>query len=185
MGIRRSKVMALEYPNLTQETRNLMVSEIDRDIADTTFGQELKRLTLQGEKLWPTLLKEAATNYEDGWLERTLNERGLLEAFETRHYASGKVGQVKVPYTAAQTLSEGEFNRYYMRALCLQAIAGQKNLRVRRAKPVANPRPESEAKIGWSPDPTALLNDLRANIAFDTNLGLPAGPNSGLSVELL
>jgi hypothetical protein len=30
-----------------------------------------------------------------------------------------------------------------------------------------------------------LLNDLRENIGMDTILGLPPGPNSGLSVELI
>ena len=53
-----------------------------------------------------------------------------------------------------------------------------------RAKQVSNPRPELEALIGQSIDPAKLLNDLQTKIGVDTALGLPAGPNSGLSAKL-
>lgn len=55
---------------------------------------------------------------------------------------------------------------------------------VYRAKEVANPRAESMALIGRSLPVTQLLDDLRVNIGTDTALGLPPGPNSGLSVTL-
>ena len=55
---------------------------------------------------------------------------------------------------------------------------------VYRAKTVAEPRPESMAMIGARLGPDALLMDLRANVGVDTALGLPPGPNSGLSGRL-
>lgn len=59
-----------------------------------------------------------------------------------------------------------------------------KVLIVYRAKNVTNSRPESQMKIGQTFNPHQLLKDLRENIGTDTALGLPAGPNSGLSVQL-
>ena len=49
---------------------------------------------------------------------------------------------------------------------------------------MTNPRPESEAKIGKTIAPQSLLDDLRKNIGVEPALGLPPGPNSGLSVKL-
>jgi hypothetical protein len=62
---------------------------------------------------------------------------------------------------------------------------GKTQVRVYRAKHVDNPRPESEAKIGVLVDSQKLLNDLRTNPGVEPALGIPPGPNSGLSVQLL
>jgi hypothetical protein len=65
-----------------------------------------------------------------------------------------------VPINANTTLAEGEFNRFYIRALCIYAI--QNNIQflvVCRAKESLNPRPESLMKIGTNVDPKTLLND--------------------------
>ena len=58
-----------------------------------------------------------------------------------------------MPSNAHEILAEGEFNRFYIRALCLRAV-------------------------------DALLRDLRSHPGVETSLGLPPGPNSGLSVQL-
>ena len=90
-----------------------------------------------------------------------------------------------MPVNAPDVLAEGEFNRFYMRGVCRRAIVESvSKLVVYRAKPVENPRPDSESKLGATVEPSALLADLRANIGIDTFLGLPAGPNSGLCVKL-
>jgi hypothetical protein len=105
---------------------------------------------------------------------------------EQRRKPSGGYTTAKVPVTAADTLAEGEFNRFYVRGLCrrtLQERDGQ--LVVHRAKAVAQPRPESEALIGTSPDAEKLLSDLRTNIGVEPALGVPKGPNSGLSVQII
>ena len=62
--------------------------------------------------------------------------------------------------------------------------SGKTQVRVYRAKHVDNPRPESEAKIGVLVDAQKLLNDLRTNPGVEPALGIPPGPNSGLSVQL-
>ena len=89
-----------------------------------------------------------------------------------------------MPRNAPLTLAEGEFNRFYIRALCKFAIYNNKKIRVYRAKTVSNPRIESEEKIGQILDANCLLNDLRQNVGIDTFLGLPS-VNSGLSIEII
>lgn len=109
-----------------------------------------------------------------------------MNATEQRRKPSGGYSTVSVPVTAADTLAEGEFNRFYVRGLCrrnLQDRDGQ--LVVHRAKTVAQPRPESEALIGTNPDAQRLLSDLRTNIGVEPALGVPKGPNSGLSVKII
>jgi hypothetical protein len=82
-------------------------------------------------------------------------------------------------------LAEGEFNRFYVRGLCLRAIdEGIDRLVIYRAKAVEEPRPDSNRRIGRSVNPRTLLDDLRRNAGVDTALGIPPGPNSGLSVKL-
>jgi hypothetical protein len=91
----------------------------------------------------------------------------------------------KVPRTAPITLAEGEFNRFYLRGLCQRAIeAGGPAIEIYRARASVTPRPESEAMIGRHLDADKLLVDLREHVGVDTALGLPPGPNSGLSGRL-
>jgi len=92
----------------------------------------------------------------------------------------------KIPVTAPDTLAEGEFNRFYARGLCARAIDnGIKEVVVYRGKEVQQPRAESQAMIGKKIDATVLLEDLRNSPGVEPALGLPPGPNSGLTVHLL
>jgi len=164
--------MALELDHLDAVTRPHMLNEVNRDIDNKTLYRS-RRLTSVGHTEYPGLLKEAVSTHDDDWLAHKIRENGLLVFQET----SSNKGK---PY-----LAQGEFNRFYIRGLCLRAIdEGIESLVICRVKQVTNPRPESQAKIGREINPTILLNDLRTNIGVDTALGLPAGPNSGLSVTL-
>ena len=90
-----------------------------------------------------------------------------------------------VPVNAAEVLAESEFNRYFVRGLCLRAMAeGIERLQVFRAKRVLNPRPESEQLIGLLIDPATTLVDVRSSIGFETALGIPPGPGSGITVRI-
>jgi hypothetical protein len=82
-------------------------------------------------------------------------------------------------------MAEGEFNRFYVRGLCRRALAeGIERLEVYRAKEVSEPRPESWNKIGNLMDPQAVLIDVRVSIGVETALGMPQGPNSGLTLRI-
>ena len=89
-----------------------------------------------------------------------------------------------MPSNAAEMLAEGEFNRFFVRGLCLYAKAsGIPDLLIYRAKSVSHPRPGSEARIGQLISAEELLADLRAG-EVETALRIPGGPNSGISVRL-
>lgn len=91
---------------------------------------------------------------------------------------------VKVPVTAPDTLAEGEFNRFYSRGVCVDVLAANgSTVEVYRGKAVTNPRARSQALIGRVLPAAALLGDLRTSIGVETAMGLPPGPNSGLTVR--
>lgn len=142
------------------------------------------RLSGNGLTEYPTLIREAARGYDDEWLANSLRDNGRLNLTEQRRTKSGIV-MAKVPVNAPETLSEGEFNRFYARGLCRFALnSGIARLQVYRAKAVMVARSVSEAMIGTEIEAAALLEDLRTHQGVDTALGLPPGPNSGLSVKL-
>jgi hypothetical protein len=176
--------MALTLLSLDDDIRELMLDEIKADIAANVLYLG-RYLSSRGQQEWPRLLQDAAQAHDDTWLADELRRGGRLNTTAERHNRSGSVSTVKVPVTAPEMLAEGEFNRFFLRALCLYAIAnGIPQLVIYRAKTVANPRPDSESKLGNLVSAAALLADLRANIGIDTFLRLPPGPNSGLSGKL-
>jgi hypothetical protein len=176
--------MAFNLVNLDSATRSLMLEEIENDIKSAKLFQS-PRLNTIGHQEYPLLLKEAAEKHDESWFASQLHGKSnLFNTSETRNLKTGPIS-VKVPSNAHEMLAEGEFNRFYLRGLCLRAIQEKiPKLIIYRAKAVNNPRPESESKIGSSISPKALLDDLRRNIGIDTFLGLPSGPNSGLSAKL-
>lgn len=174
--------MSWGYRNLDFQTRKFMLEELAHDIAQKTLYIS-SRLTEIGKTMWPELLVEAFTTQDGKWLASEIVSRNLMNSHETRNKKSGGTTTVAVPITAPTTLSEGEFNRFYMRGLCLRAIADSKAyVEVYRARYSENPRVESEELVGKKLVPDELLNDLRKSIGVDTALGLPPGPNSGLSI---
>jgi hypothetical protein len=161
-----------------------MLDEIDRDVQEGTLFVS-PRLSNTGQQNYLTLLREAVRAHDDPWLADELHSRGRMQRTESRARPSGGYTTVRVPRTAADTVAEGEFNHYYVRALCRRALEdGIPALVVYRAKEVRRPRPESEWMIGKHMDPRLLLEDLRAHQGMEPALGLPSGPNSGLSVRL-
>lgn len=83
-------------------------------------------------------------------------------------------------------LAEGEFNKFYIRALCVRALEEGKNLKVYKTKEVKNPRVESNVKIGeFITDPQRFLNCLRNDDFEYSKMMLHIAPNSVLSVGLV
>jgi hypothetical protein len=174
--------MALHYPNLDGDTRLAMLSELQSDIPDRIYWSP--RLSGAGRNRYIDLLRGALAAETDGWLAGELARFGSLLTHEIAH-RGGKAYEKAVPYNANETLAEGEFNRYYIRAICVRALDEQLDVQVVRAKAVANPRPVSEMLIGTRPDPAGLLQALRTDHRVDNAFGLPPGPNSGLTLGLL
>lgn len=174
----------LNLENLeTNKVRSLMLEEVESDIAQGALYMS-SYFNGTGNASYAELLREAMRNHDDQWLADSLRRNGCFAATTTRRKPKGGYTEAKVPVTAPETFAEGEFNRFYARALCRLAIeAGIPSLQIYRAKAVAVPRAESVGKIGTPIDANALLQDLRTH-RMDTALGLPPGPNSGLSVRL-
>ena len=176
--------MALQLSNLDELTRALMVEELEIDVASGDLYLS-PRLNHRGQVEYEQLLRTAFLEGDDQSLANEIRSRGLLNDSEQRRRPSGGYSTARIPVSAPETLAEGEFNRFYVRALCRRVVdGGASELEVYRAKAVANPRSTSEAMIGRRIDASALLQDLRTSPGVDTSLGLPAGPNSGLSVRL-
>lgn len=175
----------LQLVSLSPEVRQQMLLEFESDQA-VGGAYVSPRLTAVGLRDYPMLFREASRSYDDAWLAAELNRGGRLKTHEERRTKNGTT-MVKVPYTAAETLAEGDFNRYYIRGVCLVAMLGgpEAEVEVYRAKQVANPRPASQALVGRSVKAGTLLADLVTHKGdLETALGVPAGPNSGLSVRI-
>lgn len=174
--------MGINYENLDDKTRDYMLQEMQLG------GHYISpRLTSDGQASWPTLLEESGKSHNDDWLAGEIIRRGYMRSQE-QYTRQGIVRTREInKQHASLQLAEGEFNRYYLRGLCLRAkVEGKDVLIVYRGKHVVNPRPESEEKIGTSMPVDALLAMLRANdfVSIDACMGVPSGPNSGLTCRL-
>lgn len=171
--------MGLFYRQLNNEVRQAMVEEIESDAKRRNIYYS-PRLNGTGHGQWIGLLLQAASNANDDWLADELVRMDLLVGW----YGAAKKPGKKPGLAAAETLAEGEFNRYYIRAVCRVAIDEKVDyVTVYRAKTAWAPRAESKQMEGRRVDPEDLLNDLRTNVGRATRYGIPNGPNSGISVE--
>lgn len=175
--------MGIRYESLDTEVRQYMIREVEHDIMNALLYIS-PRLTEMGAEAWPQILLEACEQHDDNWIAGMLRTRNLLRTHEERRTPKGGITLAKVPNTAADTLAEGEFNRFYARGLCAHILgSGGTEVQAYRGKEVENPRLESQAMIGRLLSAQAVLNDLRSSMGVEPALGLPPGPNSGLSIR--
>ena len=174
----------LDLYHLDARTRRLMLDEMEHDLARHELHIS-SVLSNQGLHDYVGLLREAILFGDEETLAARLRARGRIARTLNRRRPQGGFSIARVAYTAAETLAEGEFNRYYIRAVCRRAIEdGLSHVVVYRAKPVREPRPESAATVERELPARELLHDLRAHAGEPTEFGVPGGPNSGLSVRL-
>ena len=170
--------MGLNQKDLNPEIRELMTQEMDHDLVVKRLYLS-PRLNAQGRNVWHQLLKEASANHSDDWLANEIAHQRLLNPHDLRQ---GK--PIAMRRDAHQMLAESEFNRFFMRGICLKAIQlGAPAVLGYRAKVSQTPRAESQAIIGKKFEPNELLERLRSAIGADTPFGYPGSANSGLSVE--
>ena len=174
--------MPFTWRDLDQKSRDLIIEEIDSATRDGNLYFS-KRFTPAGTSAWPALLREAAASHDEHWLAYQLEARGLMSGLEGSRTPSGGYTIKHVPHTAAETLAEGQFNRYYILGIGRRAVAEKRtDLTVYRAKPVKEPRPESEALVGKRYRAVDLIEQLRPVQSSLKHELLK--PNSGLSVHL-
>jgi hypothetical protein len=177
--------MALYFENLDDRTRQLMLEEVEYDVANNQLHIS-PFLSGQGQRDYTNLLRESIQTGNDETLAQNLREHRRILRTLPRRNPKGGYSISATPENAAQVLAESEFNRYYIRALARRAMEdGISELVIYRAKPVNNPRPDSEARVETTLPPADLLEDLRSHPGDEPpTLGVPSGPNSGLSVRL-
>ncbi|WP_034837987.1 hypothetical protein [Endozoicomonas numazuensis] len=166
-----------------EEVRDEMISEIQSDI-DQGKLYISERLNGSGAEIYPELLLDAA---KEGDIESFTSALGMnfFNSTYLRKKPRGGFSSVKMPHNANATLCEGEFNRFYIRAVCQKAISqDQQFITVYRARSSSNPRIESIRLENQQFQALPLLQDLQESIGVDSALGLPPGPNSGMSIKL-
>ena len=78
-------------------------------------------------------------------------------------------------------LSQGKFNHFYVRAVCLEALAqGMPQLTIYRVRASSQLRTESEARINTEIETQELLKQLQKDFSFMESY-FSVGPDSGLS----
>ncbi len=165
------------FINLDKETRDLMLKEINSDIEKGVLYFS-DRLNTLGKEKYQEYLIDSATSQDEQELEKMLD---INTHFNATYLRQGKA--VKMPTNASTLLSQSEFNRFFIRALCLKAINdGIENVEIYRARESSWSRPESEAKIGTFVSAKELLEDLRSSIGIEPKLFPEI--NSGLCIKL-
>lgn len=167
------------FPDLDEQTRLYMISELEFDIRTDLFYEPLSMNTL-GLMNYKRLLKEC---FENG-IPETLQQK-LTYSFFKKENHSGR----KIPSTIRETIAFSDFNRYYIRALLLRALNENKKLYVYRAKQVMNERKQSrflinkiyfdQRQVGQMLE---LFRDYRKLFSIKPQPEL-LKPNSGLSVK--
>lgn len=175
--------MSLNLENLDENgIRALMLEEFEMDLKGGNLYLS-PRLKSDSKETYVKLLRDSILTGNDESLATTILKTNCLESTMMRN-TRGRTSLAKMPVNAHIILSEGEFNRFYIRGLCRKAISDDLQVEVYRAKQARNPRPESQERIGKLLNSYELLEDLRKNVGVDTALGVPSGPNSGLSIRL-
>ncbi|MDP9201565.1 MAG: hypothetical protein M3P26_06490 [Gemmatimonadota bacterium] len=175
--------MPLQYENLDPTTRRYALAELDQDLATGSFHVS-ERLRTTAIADYERALHEAILYYDDRWLEERASD--LLVDVEPRRTRGGGTTTAKVPQMAARMLAEGDFNRYYMRAVSLRAIEeGRQVVEVYRARLSLEPRAESAELEGRRLPAADLLHHLRGPLSADPAVAPLGRTNSGLSVRLV
>ncbi len=132
------------FVDLDDETRAFMLEAIeDADRIGNIYYST--RFNDAGRREWLWLLKQAAREHDEQWLADQVESNHLMRELEGGRTPQGAYSVKHIPRTsAAQTLAEGQFNRFYMLGLCRRARAEEiTHLEVYRARETWSPRPDS------------------------------------------
>jgi hypothetical protein len=176
--------MSLNLLHLDEQTRTLMEQELEYDLARNQLHIS-PYLSGQGIHDFAELLREAIEEGDATTLADALSQMRRIDRTAHRRLPDGGYNIVTVPSNAAETIADDAFNRYYIRAICRRALAeGLDEVIVYRAKSVSAPRPRSEELVETAVNAADLLEDLQQHSGEETEMSIPGGPNSGISVHL-
>lgn len=167
------------FPDLDEQTRLNMLSELEFDIHTGLFYEPLS-MTTSGMMTYKRLLKEC---FENGTPET------LQQKFTSSFFREKDRNDRKISFNIRETIAFSDFNRYYVRALLLRALSEGKKLCVYRAKQVMNERKESRLSVNkvyfdkrQIGQMLELFRDYRKLFGSKHEL---LQPNSGLSLRLV
>lgn len=172
--------MKYNFLDLNKEIRELMKEEV---VFDKNKGilSKSTRFNDEGNSEYSSILLKSIENGD----EKTLSSElvGFFKIKEISHNKQGNTIEKDIPTDANETFANTEFNRFYMRALCVFALKNNKNLEIYRAKGSLNHRIESDTLEGSKiEDVQQALTKLRDNKDYYSFI---AKPNSGLSLKII
>ncbi len=110
---KESNMSSMQLDNLDARTRDFMRREFDVDVADGTLYIS-PRLSHNGRSIYPNLLRDAIETGSPDSLAASLDHPRRFIEHEDRWTQEGGATIADVPSTAAVTLADGEFNRFYI-----------------------------------------------------------------------
>jgi len=172
--------MKYNFLDLNKEIRNLMKEEVILDL-DKGILSKSTRFSDEGNSRYSDILLKNIGNGDEETLGSELV--GLFNPKEISHDKKGDRIEKNIPLDANETLANTEFNRFYMRSLCVFALKNNKNLEIYRAKESLNHRVESDSLLGSKIENIKeALTTLRDDKKYYNFI---AKPNSGLSLKLV
>jgi hypothetical protein len=134
-----------------------------------------------GRKIWIQLLRSAAENFDEHWLAFQLEMAGGMTHLKPQKKPWNYTIEY-MPDTRVEMLATGQFNRFYMAAICDRALEdGEISVSIYRAKHKRNPREDSQILEGTFRDPNDLLQELRnKDLCLKCEI---SRINSGLSID--
>ncbi len=169
------------FHQLDNKTREIMKGELQRDLSSNGLYQS-PRLISDGLRKFPELLNRAIESGNDISFSNDLRAYFKNSEFYVR---KGRQYKRKIPSDAYLVLGQGQFNIYYIRAICRIALSqGIGEVEIYRAKQSRELRRSSQVQIGSKLDARELLDELRNTSDFLAKSFLIGIPNSGLSVKL-
>lgn len=169
------------FPNLDTKTRSIMINELERDFKNGLFyeSSSIKPEYINSYKL---LLRKY---FEIGHVE------GLEKALTPSFFNSIDKNGRKIPSNIARTIAFSDFNRYYVRAILVQAINENKSVCIYRTKRSLNQRSESKNLINKCyfekqtlEQMLRVIRDYRILFSSQSKITF-LQPNSGLSLKLI
>lgn len=165
---------------LDNKTREIMKKELEMDL-NGNGPYKSPRLNSEGVRQFPDSLKDAIESGNGISFSNAL--RQYFKSFES-YIRKGRQFKRKIPSDAHLVLGQGQFNIYYMRAICQIALSqGIKEVEIYRAKQSKEPRRSSQVQIGSKLGAIKLLKELRNTSEFGSKEFQIGLPNSGLSVR--
>jgi hypothetical protein len=172
--------MKYNFLDLNEEIRSLMKEEVAFDL-DNGILSKSTRFNDKGNIEYSDILLKNIENGDEETMSFQLV--GLFKAKEISHDKKGNKIEKDIPSDANKNFANTEFNRFYMRALCVFALKNNKSLEIYRAKDSLSHRLESDnslnTKIENVQETLMMLRDNKEYYNFI------AKPNSGLSLKII